>query len=64
MFSFLKIEAEKHYIDGGSVFCPRRRNDVESDVCATCRYVKEIDVKAKPPFVRCSPPPQPSIFGY
>lgn len=59
MFAFLKNAPERHFMDGGRVPCPRQGRDVEVDVCAGCRWLDRIDVNAKLPFVRCSPPAEP-----
>jgi hypothetical protein len=44
---------QKQFIDAGRVYCPRRARDVESDVCACCRWRAEIREDAKPPYVIC-----------
>jgi hypothetical protein len=42
-------------IDRGRVACPVRGRDVETDLCADCRWALEVDEHARPPFVRCRP---------
>lgn len=42
-------------IDNGRVGCPVRNCDVEFDLCAGCRWVRDIDEKADIPFVSCRP---------
>ena len=61
MFSFIRPPVCEHYVDGGSVSCPRRGRDVEIDLCAGCQYMTRIDLQAKPPFVRCQPGPIPAL---
>ena len=56
MFALLKSSPDRHYVDGGRVPCPRQGCDVEVDVCAGCRWLDRIDLDAKLPYVRCSPP--------
>lgn len=55
MFRVLQMPQDRHFIDGGRVFCPLRGQDVEFDLCAGCNSMSEIDLEAKPAFVRCSP---------
>jgi len=57
MFSFIRFPRYEHYVDRGSVHCPRRGRDVEVDLCAGCEWMTRIDLQAKPPFVRCRPAP-------
>ena len=44
---------QKRFIDNGTVYCPRRAHDVESDACASCRWQAEFRPDANPPFVTC-----------
>ena len=53
MFRYL----QKQLIDNGNVYCPRRGRDVESDICAGCRYRAEYRAEARPPFVICEVDP-------
>jgi hypothetical protein len=46
----------ERYIDGGRVPCPKAQGDVELDACFGCRFVQEVRVGARPPYVRCEPP--------
>ena len=50
---------EKHLIDRGRVFCPRRSGDVDADLCAGCRWVVEVREDGAPPYVTCQPGPEP-----
>ena len=59
MFFFMRSPGYEHYVDSGSVNCPRRGRDVEVDLCAGCHWMTDIDLQAKPPFVRCQPAPLP-----
>jgi len=61
MFSLFPRPLDRHFIGGGSVFCPARERDVECDECAGCRWMLEMDTAAKLPFVRCHPPARPLI---
>lgn len=61
MFSFIRPPSHEHYVDGGCVSCPRRGHDVEVDLCAGCQWMTEIDLQAKPPFVRCEAGPAPVL---
>ena len=61
MFSFIRPPSYEHYVDRGSVSCPRRGGDVEVDLCAGCERMTTIDLQAKPPFVRCRPGPTPVL---
>ena len=64
MFFFMRSPGCEHYVDSGSVNCPRRGRDVEVDLCAGCEWMTDIDLQAKPPFVRCRPAPvRPSTPG-
>jgi hypothetical protein len=60
MFSLIRTPAFEHYVDGGSVSCPRRGRDVEVDLCAGCEWMSAIDLQAEPPFVRCQAVPSPA----
>ena len=55
MFSFFRSQSDRSFIDRGWVPCPLRGGDVELDVCTGCRWLREMDVKSKLPFVRCRP---------
>ena len=55
MFGLFSETSQQHYIDGGQVFCPTRGRDVEFDLCAGCRSLKELSFDTTPPFVRCAP---------
>ena len=55
MFALIKPPACARYVDNGCVHCPLRERDVEVDRCAGCEWMTEIDLQAKPPFVRCRP---------
>ena len=48
-----KRPLQKQFIDHGSVYCPRRGRDVESDACASCKWRVEFRPDAKPGFVLC-----------
>ena len=48
---------QKQFIDHGQVYCPRRRHDVESDVCAGCAHRTDLREDARPPFVVCEVEP-------
>jgi hypothetical protein len=61
MFSFIRPPRDEHYVDRGSVSCPRRGRDVEVDLCAGCERMTTIDLQAKPPFVRCRPGSTPAL---
>jgi len=61
MFSFIRPPSYEHYVDGGSVSCPRRGRDVEVDLCAGCEWMTTLDLEAKPAFVRCRPGPTPAL---
>jgi len=50
---------EDHLIDNGQVYCPRRKRDVEFDLCAGCAWTQSIDLHATPPVVRCAPDSSP-----
>jgi hypothetical protein len=39
-----------------------RECDVESDVCAGCRWMTDMDEKAELPYVRCTPAPRPLVL--
>ena len=53
---------DEHLIDDGRVFCPVRGRDVEFDLCAGCEWETSVDLKAKPPVVRCRPEATPTWF--
>jgi hypothetical protein len=61
MFSLFGTPFDEHFISGGCVGCPERGCDVETDVCAGCRWLVEMDPDAKLPFVRCRPKPRPIV---
>jgi hypothetical protein len=62
MFSLFRSPLDRHFIDDGRVGCPARGCDVESDVCAGCRWLVDMEETAKLPFVRCRPEPRPIII--
>jgi len=62
MFTLFPRPLDRHFIDGGRVPCPVRECDVESDVCAGCRWMTDMDEKAELPYVRCTPAPRPLVL--
>jgi len=62
MWPFPGKAPEKHLIDRGRVFCTLRGRDVETDVCAGCRWIVEVREDGKPPYLTCRPGPEP-LFG-
>jgi len=56
MIKLFTLFNPRHYIDRGRVNCPLRGGDVETDACAGCRWLEEIQEEGKLPFVRCRPP--------
>lgn len=54
-FRIFRSRSPERVIDNGRVGCPVRNCDVEVDICAGCRWLKQIDEKADIPFVRCRP---------
>jgi len=61
MFSLFRSQSGRGFIDNGRVACPARGYDVETDICAGCRWLVEMDETAKLPFVRCHPQARPII---
>lgn len=61
MFAIIRPAAQARYVDRGCVQCPLRGRDVEIDVCTGCDWLTEIDLQARPPFVRCRPGPARAI---
>lgn len=57
MFNLFQRGSDHRVIDGGQVFCSNRGCDIDMEVCAGCRWLLEINEKAKAPFVRCEPEP-------
>ena len=55
MFRLFRSEFDRRFIDNGSVACPSRGYDAETDTCAGCRWLVEMDETAKLPFVHCHP---------
>src|SRR5207245_1155881 len=47
---------DRHYISGGHVFCPVRREDADIESCFACGSLKELNDVASPPFIACRPP--------
>ena len=46
---------DRHLVDQGRVFCPRRDGDVDADRCASCEHLVTFDDQSSPPVVRCRP---------
>lgn len=61
--TFFRHPSDEHYVDHGHVYCPVRAHDVEFDLCAGCRWLTGIDLKAKPAVVRCRPASVPDWLG-
>lgn len=61
--TFFRHPSDEHFIDNGHVYCPVRSQDVEFDVCAGCRWMTRVDLKAKHPVVRCRPTREPGWLG-
>ena len=56
MVTLWKSPSDIHFIDRGWVYCPERKADVESDVCAGCERMLQMQDREPKPFVRCRPP--------
>lgn len=54
MFLF-RPAMDRHVIDDGRVFCPRRGGDIDVDRCASCECLVAFDDTSSPPVVRCRP---------
>ncbi|HEX7219026.1 MAG TPA: hypothetical protein VF280_07375 [Burkholderiales bacterium] len=57
MFFFMRAQPVEHYVDNGCVYCPRRKRDVEVDVCSGCQALSAIDLEAELPYVACEGAP-------
>lgn len=52
---FFQPPLERHAIDDGRVYCPRREADMDVDRCLSCEHLITFDGASKPPMVRCRP---------
>ena len=57
-----RMRNDRHYISGGHVFCPVRREDTDIESCFSCRSLSEVNVHSSPPFIACDPP-RPASAG-
>jgi hypothetical protein len=46
---------DRHVIDAGRVYCPRRETDIDVDRCASCECLVSLDERSSPPAVHCRP---------
>jgi hypothetical protein len=56
MFNFFKSEADCHYTDGGSIYCPTRKADVEVDLCLGCARLVDARKDNGIVEIRCTAP--------
>jgi hypothetical protein len=56
MFSLIRAAEDRRLIDQGRVSCPLRERDADVELCLQCTWAREVDPRAKEPFVRCRPP--------
>ena len=55
MFKLFRAE-DRLVIQAGRVWCPVRERDTDLETCLKCDWVREVDLDATHPFVRCRPP--------
>ena len=53
---------DEHFIEAGRAYCPLQRRDVDIDLCAGCRWITSVDLKATQPILRCNPPALPFTY--
>ncbi|HEV8229929.1 MAG TPA: hypothetical protein VGQ86_08230 [Candidatus Limnocylindria bacterium] len=51
-----RVDRDRHYLSGGHVYCPLRREDTDIESCLGCGSLKNVDVRSSPPFIVCDPP--------
>jgi hypothetical protein len=55
MFDFFKkAAADCHYTDGGSIYCPRRRGDVDVEHCFGCSRLVDMRDNGTILEIRCT----------
>ena len=55
MFVLGRPPLDRHLIDAGRVYCPRRERDIDVEHCASCSHLVAFDDGASPPSIRCRP---------
>jgi hypothetical protein len=56
MFNPFKSEADRHYTDGGSIYCPSRKADVDVDYCLGCFRLVDAREDGGIVEIRCTAP--------
>lgn len=55
MFNLFKSIADSHYAEGGHVYCPVRKSDLEIDNCLVCRRLLAVEKdKGRVRAIRCT----------
>lgn len=55
MFNLFKSIADSHYAEGGRIYCPRRKCDLEIDSCFGCHRLLEVEKdKGRVRAIRCT----------
>jgi hypothetical protein len=55
MFRIFKRPSDALFIDRNRVFCPVRRADTDVEICASCRWLVDVNLSAEPGVLHCRP---------